>query len=163
MARLNLRLISSRGDSPAVTTPPSPPSEDARRSSLRIARGCPLHLGVRCRTAPALSCHGLTVAVSARFPVRGSTNECVRGTPLGLWVNGLLCGPSWTRCLQAQHTVPHARATQASSTKLCTNGIGVPCPLLFPLAAAFGMDRNTYRIFRTTFLLFDFLFFALLF
>jgi hypothetical protein len=215
MARLNLRPISLRGDSPAVITPPSPSSEDTRRSGLRFARGCPLRLGVRCRTAPTLSCHGLTVAVSARFPVRGSakvdrfafaadeglmafiqqrgslrarsyrmaaaplspcrqvprqrtsegqafglqgfapftfgcgyfrttlschgltvvahvrspvrgsTDERVRSTPLRPWVNGLLC----ERYPQVRHTVPHARATQASSKKLCTNGIGVPCPL----------------------------------
>ncbi len=35
-------------------------------------KGLPPSPWVRCRTAPTLSCHGLTVAVSARFPVRGS-------------------------------------------------------------------------------------------
>ena len=72
-----------------------------------------------------LSCHGLTVVALVRSPVRGSTTERVRSTPLGPRVNGLLC----ELYPQVRHTAPHARVTQASSTKLCTNGIGVPCPL----------------------------------
>jgi hypothetical protein len=111
------RPKSPHGHSSAVATPPSSRQRTSEGQAFGLQGFAPFIFGCGL-SRTTLSCHGLTVVAHVRSPVRGSTRECVRSTPFGPWVNGLLCGPSWTRCPQAQHTVPHARATQASCTPL---------------------------------------------
>jgi hypothetical protein len=94
-------------------------------------KGLPPSPWVRCRTAPALSCHGLTVAVSARFPVRGSAKvDCFLFC---------LCSESGLHCSDpAARFIPHPKSPHGRS----------PAVAMPPSSPSENFRRSSLRIAR---------------